>query len=95
VHPPQLTHEQDPQQDVLPDELEPLVAPVSDSIIDSETSITSIASISSSNPVTPSKVISDISLNPPFLSNPPKNNTNILKTVNYVCNIFTLILQKC
>lgn len=39
--------EHEPQQDVLPDELEPLVAPVSDNNIDSETSIISILSISS------------------------------------------------
>ncbi|MGG4550275.1 hypothetical protein ABER02_21220 [Rossellomorea marisflavi] len=44
---PQLTHEHDPQHDVLPDELDPLVAPVSDNIIDSDTSITSMDSISS------------------------------------------------
>lgn len=43
---PQLIHEHEPQHDVLPDELDPLVAPVSESIMDSDTSITSIESIS-------------------------------------------------
>lgn len=47
VQPPQLAHEQEPQHDVLLEELDPLVAPVSESNMDSETSIISIDSISS------------------------------------------------
>ncbi len=46
VQPPQLAHEQEPQHDVLLEELDPLVAPVSESNMDSETSIISIDSIS-------------------------------------------------